>query len=227
MNASFGSLVAATDLGLAHRVLHPRAAGQGKSPCLILLHGVGGNEAGLIDFGLRQNPRLTVILARGPLVFGPAQFGWFSVQFTANGPQIKPDEAEHARQLLVHFLAQLPDTYGVDPDNLWIAGFSQGGIMSASVALTRPELVGGFGVLSGRILPEIAPLIAGEQQLSELQALVCHGRQDGKLPVSMAHASRALLAQHKVPLTYREYDAVHELSPQMQADFVDWLATRI
>ncbi|TDR42552.1 hypothetical protein DFR29_108137 [Tahibacter aquaticus] len=31
----------------------------------------------------------------------------------------------------------------------------QGGIMSAAVALSRPELVSGFGVLAGRILPEI------------------------------------------------------------------------
>ncbi len=53
-----------------------------------------------------------------------------------------------------------------------VAGFSQGGIMSASVALTRPEAVGGFGILAGRILPELEPAIADPAALRHLRAFI-------------------------------------------------------
>jgi phospholipase/carboxylesterase len=40
--------------------------------------------------------------------------------------------------------------------------------MSASVALTSPESVAGFGLLCGRILPEMATLMASRERLSAL-----------------------------------------------------------
>ena len=43
--------------GLTYRVQAARS-GQGKAPCLILLHGVGANEMGFIDLARQMDPRL-------------------------------------------------------------------------------------------------------------------------------------------------------------------------
>ena len=67
-------------------------------------------------------------------------------------------------------------------------GFSA--IIGASVALTRPDLVAGLVMMSGRILPEIKDLIASSTNLEQLPVLVAHGLQDNKLPVHHARASR-------------------------------------
>ena len=227
MPHTLDTLVDNTDLGLAHRVRGPQTPAQTGSPCLILLHGVGSNEANLAGFAAMQDPRLTVILGRGPLTFGPGQFGWFQVNFTANGPIINAPQAEASRQLLVDFIGKLPAAYGVDPRRIWIAGFSQGGIMSASVGLTRPDVVAGFGLMSGRILPEIGPLIAPPDQLASLDTFVSHGTMDDKLPVALAHRSRDLLTDKGVRFDYREYPAGHELNQAMAQDFVTWLTSRI
>ena len=208
--------------GLIYRVQAARS-GQGKAPCLILLHGVGSNEAGFIELARRMDPRLVVVLARGPLEFGPMQFGWFQVSFTPTGPAINAAQAELARQKLLSFIGQLPQAHDVDSERILIAGFSQGGIMSASVGLTAPEKVAGFGILSGRILPEVLPLV----KHGAVQAFVSHGVQDQTLGIHFARNAKKVLDDLKVSLQYHEYEAGHALNTAMVNDFKQWLVGQL
>nr|WP_272939574.1 hypothetical protein [Cupriavidus necator] len=102
-----------------------------------------------------------------------------------------------------------------------VAGFSQGGILSASVALTAPESVAGSAVFAGRILPEIEPALASPQQLRRLHGLVTHGLDDTKLPVTWAQRADAWLVQLGVPHATRLYPGDHGISQQMARDFLD------
>lgn len=208
--------------GLSYRVQAARS-GQGKAPCLILLHGVGANEVGFIELARHMDPRLVVVLARGPLEFGPMQFGWFQVRFTQTGPAINAAQADLARQKLLSFIEQLPRQHDIDADRIWIAGFSQGGIMSASVGLTAPEKVAGFGILSGRILPEVLPDVQPGSALGKVRAFLSHGVQDQKLGIHFARNAKEVLDGFGVPLQYHEYEAGHELNMAMAGDFKQWL----
>jgi phospholipase/carboxylesterase len=104
-----------------------------------------------------------------------------------------------------------------------IAGFSQGGILSASVALTMPEIVAGFGLLSGRILPELAPYIADKTRLAQLSAFVAHGDSDATLPVVWAQRSDQWLKDLGVHNSSHRYPIGHGISAAMQADFLNWV----
>ncbi len=208
--------------GLSYRMQAARS-GPGKAPCLILLHGVGANEVGFIELARHMDPRLVVVLARGPLEFGPMQFGWFQVSFTQAGPAINAAQADLARQKLLRFIEQLPHAHDIDPDRIWIAGFSQGGIMSASVGLTAPEKVAGFGILSGRILPEVLPAVQPGSSLGKVRAFVSHGVQDQKLGIHFARNAKEVLNGFGVPLQYHEYEAGHSLDMAMVGDFKQWL----
>ena len=212
--------------GLTYRV-RPASGAADPSPCLILLHGVGANEAGFIELARQMDPRLVVVLARGPLVFGPMQFGWFQVSFTPAGPVPNLEQAELARQKLLGFVEQLPRLHAIDPQRIYIAGFSQGGIMSASVALTAPEQVAGFGILSGRILPEVLPAVRPGAALGKLRAFVSHGVQDSKLGIHFARNARQVLDGIGVPLEYHEYQADHALDMDMVGDFKAWLGGQL
>lgn len=106
-----------------------------------------------------------------------------------------------------------------------IAGFSQGGILSASVGLSEPGCVAGFAVLSGRILPELQPHIADHAQLQHLHAFIGHGEYDSKLPVVWAQRSEQLLSDLGVESLTRRYPIDHGISGAMQADFLSWLRT--
>jgi phospholipase/carboxylesterase len=190
----------------------------------VLLHGVGGNETNLLSLADGVAQDTLVVFVQGPLALGPGQFAWFRVAFTEQGPRIVPEEAESSRKALIQFLAQLKQEHGIAPGHTVIAGFSQGGIMSAGVALSAPQSVAGFGLLSGRILPELQPHIASRDALAGLSAFVGHGEYDSKLPVDWAHKSDALLRELGVAHTLQLYPIDHGISPDMQNDFLEWLA---
>ena len=189
---------------------------------VVLLHGVGGNETHLVDFADALGPDTLAIMPRGPLTLGAGQYAWFRVNFTSTGPVINPVEAEQSRQTLVQFVQQLQSAYGIAPEKTVIAGFSQGGILSASVGLSAPALVAGFGILSGRILPELAPHIADKSKLKQLRAFIGHGQFDNKLPVEWAQRAEQILADLGLTYTARRYPMGHEISAAMHADFVAW-----
>ncbi|HSD36643.1 MAG TPA: phospholipase [Rhodocyclaceae bacterium] len=194
--------------------------------CVILLHGVGGNESNLVQVAMGIDPDVLVVLARGSQQFGPDQYGWFRVAFSAEGPRIDPAEADAARQALIRFISQLEAAYGLAQGNTFVAGFSQGGIMSASVALSEPECVSGFAVLSGRILPELEPHIACRERLARLHAFIGHGEFDSKLPVSWAERSEQWLDRLGVSYETHRYPVDHSLSAEMREDFLGWVQKR-
>jgi phospholipase/carboxylesterase len=99
--------------------------------------------------------------------------------------------------------------------------------MSASVALTTPKLVAGAVLMSGRILPEIRPLIAPPEQLSGLPILLVHGTADQVLPIQHGRASQALLASLPVQLEYHEYPMDHEVSRASLADITARLGRQL
>lgn len=192
------------------------------SRCVVLLHGVGGNETHLLELSAGMDAETLVLFPRGPLRLGADQYAWFRVAFTPNGPSIVAEEAEQSRVLLIRFMRQIQDIHAVGAKRSVMAGFSQGGIMSASVALTAPECVAGFGILSGRILPELAPHLADRQQLASLQAFIGHGEHDGTLPVAWAHRSDQWLNELGVAHQLRLYPVGHAIDQTMRTDFVDW-----
>ncbi|MFO1264581.1 MAG: phospholipase [Rhodoferax sp.] len=218
---TLGPVVADASSGLSYRLRQPVA--QRADRCVVLLHGVGSNESTLLDLATGLGAETLVVFARGPLAIGPQQFAWFQVQFTPQGPRIAPEQAEHSRRALIELLAGLRSRYGVGAQSTVIAGFSQGGILSASVGLSAPDSVAGFAVLSGRILPELEPAIAPRAQLARLQAFVGHGQFDSKLPVDWAHRADTWLCDLGVPHTVQLYPIDHTVSSAMQADFVAWV----
>ncbi len=174
-------------------------------PLLLLLHGIGGNEHDLYGLAPFLDKRFLIISVRAPHTLGPGSYAWFEADFTPQGPVINPEQAEASRITLITFLKEAITAYGADPKQVYLMGFSQGAIMSASVALTQPELIAGAVLMSGRILPEIQPLIASSEELSGFPFLVVHGTVDMVLPITHGRASRELLSSLPVDLTYHEY----------------------
>ena len=215
-----GDLIRSPDYALAFRTLEPVPVAPRR--LLVLLHGVGGQELQLASLGARVDEETLVVLPRAPRSIGEGMYGWFRVGFTPDGPQIVPEEAEDSRLRLIEFIGQLQRHYDVAPSHTVVAGFSQGSILSASVALSAPLAVAGFGLLCGRILPELEPALASRDQLATLDALIIHGRADNKLPVAWAERADAWLQRLGVPHRLQLHAAGHEFNAAMQTDFLDW-----
>lgn len=207
---------------LTYELRPPRFGPMQGAPVLVLLHGVGGNERNLLALVDALDPRFAVVSVRGPLQIGPDGFAFFNVRFTPE-PIPNPDEAEASRVALINLLPRLLREHGFDPARVFLLGFSQGAIISASVTLSRPELVAGLVMLSGRVLPEARPTFTSTEPLRQTNVFVAHGVHDTKLGIHHGRASQTLLTDLGVPFTYREYDMAHEITGAELADVNAWL----
>jgi phospholipase/carboxylesterase len=211
-----------SDLTLVHRFRPPLHA-TARPPLLILLHGVGSNEHDLFGLAPQLDPRFAIVSARAPNTRALGSYAWFDVAFTPSGPVIDAGQAEASRQQLIRFIGEACAAYHADSGHVYLMGFSQGAIMSASIALTRPDLTAGAVLMSGRILPEIRPLIAPAEHLAGLPFLVVHGTDDAVLPIHHGRASRTLLTSLPVRLDYHEYPMGHTISVQSLETVTTWL----
>lgn len=217
----------AQPFSLVHLTRAPTQDAGAPPPLLLLLHGVGSHEGDLMGLAPYLDPRFFIVSARAPVVLGPGMYGWFHVQLDPYHPIINPDEAEASRRTLLGFIDELIEAYGPDPARVYLMGFSQGAIMSLSVALTRPDKVAGVVVMSGRVLPEVQPLMASPEAMRELPVFVAHGTEDPVLPVEHGRAAKRLLEGLPVTLTYREYPMGHQVSEESLADVAAWLTERL
>lgn len=215
-----GSAVSHGDASLAYEHLSAQD-GSATAPMLILLHGVHSNEHDMLGLASYFDRRFQVVSARAPETLGPGAYGWFQVQFTADGPIINEAQERRSRMLLSRFVDEMRSRH--QPSKVFLYGFSQGGIMALSLALTQPGLANGNVVMNGRLLREIGPDIAPAPNLSGVQVFMANGIHDDVMPIARARAARTFLSGLPLSLEYREYPEGHRISPAALEDANAWL----
>ena len=193
-------------------------------PLLLLLHGVGSNEQDLFSFANSLPDKFLVVSVRGPLTLGPGSYAWFHVDFSTGKPVINPQEAESARKALIQFIEDLKKAENFDEKSVYLMGFSQGGIMSYSTALTVPEKIAGIAVMSGRLLPEIKPAVADNKRLANLKVYISHGERDNVLPFQNALDATEYLKTKGISSEFHKYPDAHTISEAMFRDVNKWFA---
>ena len=211
------------DLSLTHLVREPTARSAGKPPLLLLLHGVGSNEADLFGLAPYLDARFLVVSARAPVVMGYDAYGWFNIEFTPAGLVADVAQARASLRRLAVFLDELTDAYSADPRRVYLLGFSQGAMMSLGLTLSHPSKVAGVVAMSGRFPAELLAEARDADALAGLPVLVTHGTLDQVLPVANGRAVRDALSELPVTLTYREYPMAHEVSQESLRDVAAWL----
>jgi phospholipase/carboxylesterase len=215
------------ELSLVHLVRPAKMPAAGQPPLLVQLHGVGSHERDLFELAGLLDPRFVVISARAPLVAGPDSFAWFDVRFLPQGNIINVEQLRASLATLVRFIGEAVEAYQTDPQRVYLLGFSQGGIMGLTVALTHPALVAGVAAMSVRIPPEVTPAFAPKEQLAGLPLLLTHGTEDTVIPLRYAQETQKVLADLTVDLTYLEYEMGHQVTPRSLDDVLAWLTARL
>ncbi len=212
---------------LFHQAAPPKSGLEGKPPLLLLLHGYGANEDDLFSLAPYLDERFMIVSARAPITLQPASYAWFNLGFTPQGIVVKPEEVEGSRKILHKFIGEIVETYQCDPNAVYLMGFSQGAMMSLSVALIYPGLAAGVVAMSGRLMPQISSKIPDKDALIGLPIFVAHGENDAVIPISQGRDTRAKLSELPVDLTYREYEMGHEISYESLEDIAGWLKDRL
>lgn len=207
-------------LSLVHAT-QPARVGSGPHPGLLLLHGRGTNEHDLLPLAGELDPRLFTVSARGPVRFPYGGYAWYDLDPRGVGFP-GADSLGHTLDLLDRFIDEILATYPIQSERLYVAGFSMGSAMSATLALLFPDRIAGAMVLSGYV-PTEAGLPYRLEQAAGHPFFEAHGTFDQVIPIEWGHRSREYLAGTGVDLTYREYPIGHEISQRELQDVSAWL----
>jgi phospholipase/carboxylesterase len=188
---------------------------------IILLHGVGSNEADLFSLADQFPDEFLIICPRGQYILGAGRYAWYNVDFSTGKPIFDNAQEASSRELIKQFVEQVKQQYKVD--GLFLSGFSQGAIMGYSVGLTNPKDIKGIIALSGRLLIEIRPSINNDE-VKNLKVFIAHGVQDNTLPVQYAREAKSYLENLGIQSSYHEYNMGHQINDAVIKGLNDWLA---
>jgi phospholipase/carboxylesterase len=214
----------ASNLSLVHLVREPLDSSSSLPPLLLLLHGIGSNEADLFGLAPYLDARFLIVSARAPITMGAGAYGWFNIEFTPRGMVADMEQARKSLDLLPRFLDELVNHYHADERCVYVAGFSQGAMMSLATALNWPKKITGVVAMSGRFPSQVLEGELNEEALKGMPFMVTHGIYDPVLPIEEGRTVKKNLEALPVELTYREYPMGHEVSQNSLRDVTAWLS---
>lgn len=211
------------ELSLEYQVREPKII-VAKNPLLLLLHGYGSNDSDLFSFASELPDEYYVISARAPYDLQYGSYAWYAINFDADQNKFSDhDQAILSRDLVVRFIEELKVKFPIDSSNITLIGFSQGSILSYSIALSYPNIVQRIGALSGYLNLDINSENYQNNDFSNLKIFASHGTVDQVIPVEWARKTDPILKSLGINSTYKEYPIGHGVSPQNFFDLKDWL----
>lgn len=211
------------ELSLYHLVREPKVK-QEKNPLLLLVHGYGSNEEDLFGFAAQLPDEYFIISVRAPYNLPGAGYAWYAINFDADMNKFTDDaQAAQSRDMIAAFIDEAIAKYPIDKDNVTLIGFSQGAILSYSVALKYPEKINRVAALSGYLHQPIVAEDVHTKDLSHLKFFISHGVVDQVIPVEWARKAPEFLNTLGIKNVYHEYPVGHGVAPQNFYDLVKWL----
>ena len=202
-----------------------RPGNSSPAPLLIALHGYGANKRYMMREAELMAPEQFAIAslqgfhqhmrepreAGGPLRFG---FGWLTNFRT------EESVALHHRAL-IDLIETLSDEGFADPSRVYLLGFSQSCALNYRFAFTHTDLLRGVvGICGG---------IPGDWETSptyreaDIDVLHLTGTRDEFYTPERVRDYERQLKTRARSVTFRSYDATHEIVPEMRSDVVQWL----
>jgi len=208
---------------------------QGKTPkhSIIWLHGLGASGDDFVEVAESMHlpvamryifphaPKHPVTINGGFIM--PSWYDIADIDIAA-----RQDAAGiHASQAEIEkFIAQ-EVARGVASENIFLAGFSQGGAIALHTGLRHPGRLGGILALS-TYLP-LAESLSQDVSLSATKTPVFfgHGKHDPVVPYTLGKMSADKLQQHGFQVDWHEYAMPHSVNAEEVNDIEKWLASKL
>jgi phospholipase/carboxylesterase len=203
---------------------------------VIWLHGLGADGSDFVpvvpELGLPKAPGVRFIFPHAPHMpvtcnGGYVMRAWYDIiSLESNARRI--DEAGIiASRETIRGLIELEKSRGIPVDRIFLAGFSQGGAVAYTTALTHPETLAGVIALSTYIP---SPGLLTEESAAPNRAtpiFAAHGTFDDVVSPQLGMAARNLLAERGYAIEWNDYPMPHSVCLEEVQAIGRWLVERM
>jgi phospholipase/carboxylesterase len=189
--------------------------------CVIWMHGLGADGNDFVpvveELDLPRAP-IRFIFPHAPMQpvtinGGYVMRAWYDIGY--QDLTLREDErGVRDSQHCIEALIERERKRGIGPEQLLLAGFSQGGAIALQTALRYPARLAGVLALSSYLpLPD---KLENERSAAnqDVPILMAHGIEDPIVPLKLAQASCSRLLTLGYPVQWHEYEMPHSLCPE-------------
>jgi predicted esterase len=191
-------------------------------PLVLAFHGKCEDETAMPRRVGEQGADLAWAFPRGPYpeeyrFRGHRRVGYSWYQYTG-------DAEAFARSLRVtggwvlRLLDRVLEETRADAERVYLMGFSQGGYLAGSMALTMPERFAGAALFGSRYKTELLDGDLGAEPLRRLRLFSAHGGRDRFVEPGPAARCAGELREAGLAVEHREYRCGHRVLPEMVED---------
>lgn len=219
----------------------PIVVDTGPSPrfALIWLHGLGADGSDFVpvvpELGLPPDLPGRFIFPHAPFMAvtcngGYVMRAWYDI-LALEPERREVDEASLARSVAwLRGLIAAQVAAGIPSRRIFIAGFSQGGALAYTAALSHPEPLGGLIALSTYLpLPGQveAAWAAGDEANRQLPLFAAHGSADTVVSPALGRQAYDWAAARGLPADWHSYPMEHSVCLEEIGDIGRWLGRRL
>lgn len=184
-------------------------------PLVIALHGHNQAEnqaTKLWDEGFFYEPDFILVSVRGPFQ-GKDGYEWFSQNKTliSNPVQRGIASAPTCEEIVIKALAEFKEEKNIEPDLIYLLGFSQGATMALYIGLKNPDIFDGIAAISGNM--DTFLLSASKiKDIEDMDIFLALGRGEGPRAVEAIKVTKSLLEQSGANVRLYLHDEGHVIN---------------
>lgn len=215
---------------LAHITLE---TGPSPSHSIIWLHGLGADGGDFVPVAEEMNLPVAVryIFPHAPMRpvtinGGFVMRAWYDIVAADIGAR-QDEEGIRASQAAMEKLIAQEKERGIAAQNIFLAGFSQGGAIALQTGLRHPEKLGGLLALSTYLPLEKTVQNEASVAAKNMPIFMAHGRDDPIVPYALGAQSASRLRHLGYQIDWREYSMEHSVCMEEIRDIEGWLTRRL
>jgi len=203
---------------------------------VIWLHGLGADGSDFVpvvpELGLAASPGVRFVFPNAP-----------EMPVTCNGGYVMPAWYDiislepHSRRIdeagivasreAIRRLIGRENARGIPSERIFLAGFSQGGAVAYTTALTHPEALAGVIALSTYLPVETLVEREATPANAALPVFGAHGSIDDVVAPALGRRARDFVAARGHAVVWQEYPMPHSVCQEEVEDIGQWLRERL
>ena len=207
----------------------------GKAPrhSIIWLHGLGADGEDFVPIAQEMHLPVAVryLFPHAPqqpvtINGGYVMRAWYDI-LSADIASLPDSAGIRASQSAIDALIAQEIKRGIVAQNIYVAGFSQGGAIALHTGLRHPAQLGGIIALSCYLPMTDTLALEASPASRHIPVFMGHGRSDTIVSFARGKASAELLKKQGYPLEWHEYAMPHSVCPEEIRDIETWMSRQL